>query len=155
MPPAFRNNLLPTGCDNPASNAASSLLCPVAIAFQIYSVHRVLQQKAGLAMAMALVLTAPNVDLQLSSQPPTSGCCDDRLNPPRTALRSTAIIISKVGADKNAMALCRGVLREHGKLIINLTVEDICAMLQMRDEATDHNSVLTDYVDKMLMELEP
>jgi hypothetical protein len=73
----------------------------------------------------------------------------------RTALRSTAIIISKVGADKNAMALCRGVLREHGKLIINLTVEDICAMLQMRDEATDHNSVLTDYVDKMLMELEP
>ena len=72
----------------------------------------------------------------------------------RTALRSTAIIISKVGADKNAMALRRGVLREHGKLIINLTVEDICAMLQMRDEAADHNSVLTDYVDKMLMELE-
>ena len=36
-----------------------------------------------------------------------------------------------------------------------MTVEDICAMLQMRDEATDHNSVLTDYVDKMLMELEP
>ncbi|ULK94904.1 hypothetical protein [Bradyrhizobium sp. I71] len=34
MPPAFRNNLLPTGCDNPASNAASSLLCPVAIALQ-------------------------------------------------------------------------------------------------------------------------
>ncbi|MDH2348160.1 integrase core domain-containing protein [Bradyrhizobium sp. SSUT77] len=34
MPPAFRNNLLPRGCDNPASNAASSLLCPVAIAFQ-------------------------------------------------------------------------------------------------------------------------
>jgi hypothetical protein len=73
----------------------------------------------------------------------------------RTALRSTAIIISKVGADKNAMALCRGVLREHGTLIINLTVEDICAMLHMRDEATDHNSVLTDHVDKMLMELEP
>jgi hypothetical protein len=72
----------------------------------------------------------------------------------RTALRSTAIIISKVGADKNAMALCRGVLREHGKLIISLTVEDICVMLHMRDEAADHNSVLTDYVDKMLMELE-
>jgi hypothetical protein len=36
-----------------------------------------------------------------------------------------------------------------------LIVEDICAMSQMRDEATDHNSVLTDYVDKMLMELEP
>jgi hypothetical protein len=53
------------------------------------------------------------------------------------------------------MALCRGLLREHGKLIINLTVEDICAMLQLPDEATDHNSVLTDYVDRMLMQLEP
>jgi hypothetical protein len=52
------------------------------------------------------------------------------------------------------MALCRGVLREHGKLIINLTVEDVCSMLRMRDKAADHNSVLTDYVDKMLMELD-
>lgn len=34
MPPAFRNNLLPTGCDSPAASAASSLLCPEAIAFQ-------------------------------------------------------------------------------------------------------------------------
>ncbi|MCK1271565.1 hypothetical protein IVB49_28705, partial [Bradyrhizobium sp. 84] len=80
MPPAFRNNLLPTGCDNPASSAAASALWQSPS--KIYSVHRVLQQKAGLALAMVLVLTAPNVDLQLSSQPPTSGCCDDRLNPP-------------------------------------------------------------------------
>ncbi|MGY4408421.1 hypothetical protein ACVWW4_000157 [Bradyrhizobium sp. LB7.1] len=34
MPPAFRNNLLPTGSDNPASSAASSLLSPAAIARQ-------------------------------------------------------------------------------------------------------------------------
>jgi hypothetical protein len=34
MPPAFRNNLLPIGCDNPASSAASSLLNPAAIARQ-------------------------------------------------------------------------------------------------------------------------
>ncbi|MGY3464725.1 hypothetical protein ACVW0I_001596 [Bradyrhizobium sp. LM6.11] len=34
MPPAFRNNLLPTGSDNPASSAASSLLNPAAIARQ-------------------------------------------------------------------------------------------------------------------------
>jgi putative transposase len=32
MPPAFRNNLVPTGWDTPASSAASSLLSPVAIA---------------------------------------------------------------------------------------------------------------------------
>src|SRR6476659_7026877 len=31
MPPAFRNHLVPTGCDTPASTAASSLLSPAAI----------------------------------------------------------------------------------------------------------------------------
>lgn len=34
MPPAFRNHLYPTGCDTPASTAASSLLIPAAIATQ-------------------------------------------------------------------------------------------------------------------------
>jgi hypothetical protein len=34
MPPAFRNHLVPTGCDTPASTAASSLLIPAAIASQ-------------------------------------------------------------------------------------------------------------------------
>jgi hypothetical protein len=32
MPPAFRNNLYPTGCDTPASSAAASLLSPAAFA---------------------------------------------------------------------------------------------------------------------------
>src|SRR2546421_12197434 len=31
MPPAFRNNLVPTGCDIPAASAASSLVIPCAI----------------------------------------------------------------------------------------------------------------------------
>ncbi|MGY3387618.1 hypothetical protein ACVWW6_000209 [Bradyrhizobium sp. USDA 3311] len=31
MPPACRNNLVPTGCDIPAANAASSLVIPCAI----------------------------------------------------------------------------------------------------------------------------
>ena len=34
MPPACRNHLVPTGCDTPASTAASSLLIPTAIADQ-------------------------------------------------------------------------------------------------------------------------
>jgi hypothetical protein len=73
----------------------------------------------------------------------------------RTALRSTAIIISRKGADKNALAVCRGALREQGKLIINLTTDDICKMLHLRDEpGGDCNSVLTEYVDGMLMRLE-
>jgi hypothetical protein len=34
IPPAFRNHLVPTGCDTSASSAASSLLSPAAIARQ-------------------------------------------------------------------------------------------------------------------------
>ena len=33
--------------------------------------------------AMALVQTDPTAAFECSSQPPTPGCCDDRLNPPQ------------------------------------------------------------------------
>lgn len=72
----------------------------------------------------------------------------------RTALRSIAIIVSKKGADKNGLAAARGALREHGKLIINLTVADLCKMLHLKDSGDDHNSVLVDIVDDMLRKLE-
>jgi hypothetical protein len=72
----------------------------------------------------------------------------------RAALRSTAIIISKKGADKNALAAARGALRENGKLIVNLTVDEICDMLDLKDKGDDPNAVLVDKVDEMLMKLE-
>lgn len=71
-----------------------------------------------------------------------------------TALRSTAIIISRTGADKNALAAARGALRESGKLIINLSVEDLCLMLHRKDSGDDPNALLLDRVDEMLMRLE-
>jgi hypothetical protein len=70
------------------------------------------------------------------------------------ALRSTAIIISREGADKNALAAARGALREQGKLLINLNLDDICDMLHRRDKGDDHNSILVDRVDEMLTKLE-
>jgi hypothetical protein len=72
----------------------------------------------------------------------------------RPALRSAAIIISRKGADPNALAAARGALRENGKLIVNLTDDDICNMLDLRDKRDDHNAVLVDKVDEMLMKLE-
>jgi hypothetical protein len=72
----------------------------------------------------------------------------------RAALRSTAIIISRTGADKNALAAARGALRESGKLIINLSVEDLCLMLHRKDSGDDPNALLLDRVDEMLMRLE-
>lgn len=70
------------------------------------------------------------------------------------ALRSTAIIISREGADANALAAARGALRESGKLIINLDIKDLCDMLHRKDSGDDHNTILVERVDEMLMRLE-
>jgi hypothetical protein len=71
-----------------------------------------------------------------------------------TALRSTAIIITRKGGDKNALSAARGALREHGKLILILTVDDICAMLHYRDKGEDYNKPLVEKLDDMLIKLE-
>jgi hypothetical protein len=46
------------------------------------SVHRAPPQVADPVTATALVQTDPTGAFECSSQPPPSGCCDDRLNPP-------------------------------------------------------------------------
>ena len=61
---------------------------------------------------------------------------------------------SRKGADKNALAAARGALRESGKLIVNLDVNDLCDMLHLKDKGDDHNTILVDRVDDMLMKLE-
>jgi hypothetical protein len=71
-----------------------------------------------------------------------------------TALRSTAIIIARNGADRNALAASRGALRENGKLIVNLNIDDLCKMLHLKDRGDDHNAILVERVDEMLMKLE-
>jgi hypothetical protein len=70
------------------------------------------------------------------------------------ALRSVAIIISRNGADDNALAAARGALRESGKLIVNISVSDLCEMLELKDSGDDPNSMLMERVDEMLMKLE-
>lgn len=72
VPPAFRNNVLPTGCDNLASSAAWSVLCGNRLP-KSCSAPCVPPHTAGQAMTIALVLTVANVDLQRSSRPATSG----------------------------------------------------------------------------------
>jgi hypothetical protein len=70
------------------------------------------------------------------------------------ALRSTAIIISRNGADTNALAAARGALRESGKLMVNLNIKQLCEMLHLKDNGDDHNTILVATVDDMLMRLE-
>lgn len=72
----------------------------------------------------------------------------------RAALRSVGFIVSRTGADDNALSACRGALREHGKLIVNLTVQDLCDMLHERDAQNDPNSLLMAKIDDMLTTLD-
>lgn len=71
-----------------------------------------------------------------------------------SAMRTVALIISRKGADKNALAVTRGAVRDSGKLIIQLSLDDIFKMLEMKDNSDDPNSILFDYLDEMLMKLE-
>jgi hypothetical protein len=70
------------------------------------------------------------------------------------ALRSVAFIISRGDAHESALMAARGALREHGKLIVNLSIDDICEMLRLRDEIKEYNGYLFDKIDQMLMKLD-
>lgn len=70
------------------------------------------------------------------------------------AMRGAAIIVSRHGADAGADQAMRGALREDGKLILSLSVEELCEMLKARDAGSDHLVTLVDKLDGMLMGLE-
>lgn len=69
----------------------------------------------------------------------------------KTALRSIAIIISRNGSDKHAKVAMQGSLREAGKLIFDLDLEDLCEMLTLKDNGDDPNTFLSDKLDRILM----
>lgn len=71
----------------------------------------------------------------------------------KTALRNIAIILTREGAEKNAITAMEGALRESGKLIISLNQKDICEMLSMKDNGDDPNTYLTEKIDNILMKL--
>jgi hypothetical protein len=72
----------------------------------------------------------------------------------KTALRATGIIVSPKGPDDNAIAAAKGALREHGKLIINLTTDQLIEMLGRKDAGDEPTDVIANIVDDMLMRLE-
>jgi hypothetical protein len=67
-----------------------------------------------------------------------------------TALRSVAVIIARNGADTGALRAAGGALRESGKLILILSLDDLCEMLSARDNADDPELVLYAHLDKLL-----
>lgn len=71
----------------------------------------------------------------------------------KRALRSVAFIISRKGISNNALKFSQGAMREHGKLIVNLTDEDLCIMLDMKGMGDDPNDYMFEKVDSFLMSL--
>lgn len=65
------------------------------------------------------------------------------------ALRNVAIIISRKGFSRSAKFAAEGCLKEHGKLILNVTDEDLIKMLELKsDKAADY---LLDKLEEFLM----
>lgn len=66
------------------------------------------------------------------------------------ALRRVAVIISRMGADDNALAAARGSLRETGKLILCLSDKDLLELIDIKDK---NEQPTTDFFEAMLDDL--
>jgi hypothetical protein len=69
------------------------------------------------------------------------------------ALRNVAIVISRVGACKNALKASDGILKESGKVILNISDGGIETMINMKDTGSDPTDYLFDVLDEMLLKL--
>ena len=71
------------------------------------------------------------------------------------ALRKVAIIVSRKGANENALAAARGSLRESNKLIICLSDDDLVKMLKRKEEGEKTTGeYLENILDQMMIRLE-
>ncbi|WP_343573638.1 restriction endonuclease [Pseudomonas sp.] len=68
-------------------------------------------------------------------------------------LRKVAIILSRLGPDKNAIGMMQGAMREHGKLILSVDDELVCKMLQMKERGEDPTDLLFELTDDFLLSL--
>lgn len=68
-------------------------------------------------------------------------------------LRRVAIILSRNGAEKNAVEMSQGAMRESGKLMLILDDEKICRMLHMKERGDDPTDLLFELADEFLLSL--
>ena len=72
----------------------------------------------------------------------------------KKALRNVAIVITKNGFDDNSIWAAKGSLREQGKLIVLITVDDLEDMYKLKLDDQDPSEVLLRKTDEMLAQLE-
>ena len=68
-------------------------------------------------------------------------------------LRKVAIMFTRLGADRNAISMMQGAMREHGKLILALDDEAVCKMLHMKEQGEDPTDFLFELTDDFLLSL--
>ena len=70
-----------------------------------------------------------------------------------TALRPVAIIVAREGVSTQAAQTAKGSLREYGKLILTLSLADLCSLLKSYDRGESPENLLFERLDEMLMSL--
>ena len=70
------------------------------------------------------------------------------------ALRNVAVIIARQGFDEHSLWATKGCLRENGKLIILLDINDLDKMIELKNKQEDPSSILLEKLDDLLIELE-
>lgn len=70
------------------------------------------------------------------------------------ALRKVAVIVARNGFDTNSVWAARGCLRENGKLILLVTIDEVKKMIEMKKKQEDPTEVLLSKIDEMLIDLE-
>jgi len=68
-------------------------------------------------------------------------------------LRSVGFIIAPNGGSPQAHKAAKGALREHGKVIIILSNDDLCKMITMKENGGEPNDYLSDRLDEFLISL--
>jgi hypothetical protein len=69
------------------------------------------------------------------------------------ALRSIAIIVARNGANDSAKRAMKGALREQGKLILCLSLEDLVGLLKKSELGDDPTRLLTQRLDDLLLDI--
>lgn len=68
-------------------------------------------------------------------------------------LRRMAIVLTRAGAEKHAIAMTQGAMREHGKLMLIVDDEKVCYMLHMKERGEDPTDYLFELADDFLLSL--
>lgn len=69
------------------------------------------------------------------------------------ALRNVCFMISRNGLDDNALIATMGILRETGKLIIDLKDTDLYKMLKLKESGDEPSDYLFEIIDATLLKL--